>query len=182
MKCSVYIATSTDGFIARPDGDIDWLLRPEYREASDVGLIYEEFIATVDAVVMGRHTFEKVSTFDEWYYEDQEVYVLTSRELVIPEHLKERVQVLSGTPSEIVGRLKGEGKRHLYIDGGITIQRFLEAGLIDELTITVIPILLGSGIPLFGNGGGREQPLELMAIESSRTGPVQLRYRVRQHV
>src|SRR5690625_4294559 len=99
MKCSVYIATSTDGFIARPDGDIDWLLRPEYREASDVGLIYEEFIATVDAVVMGRHTFEKVSTFDEWYYEDQEVYVLTSRELVIPEHLKERVQVLSGTPS-----------------------------------------------------------------------------------
>src|SRR5690625_236 len=178
MKCSVYIATSADGFIARPDGDISWLVRPEYREASDIGLVYETFVATVDAIVMGRHTYEKVITFDEWYYEGLEVVVLSSSgELNVPDSLRGKVRQLSGSPEEILDVLTKEGKRHLYIDGGVTIQRFLERGLIDELIITTIPILLGDGIPLF-RPGSREQPLELLAVDSSETGPVQVRYRV----
>lgn len=178
MKCSVYIATSADGFIAKPDGDIEWLLRPEYADAAKVGLVYSEFISTVDAIVMGRHSYEKVLTFDEWYYEGTEVVVLTSRDLTAPEKLTGKVRFESGSPNEIVAKLEKEGKNHLYIDGGITIQRFLEAKLIDELTITVIPILLGKGIPLFGDTG-TELPLELMDVSTSPNGTVQKRYRVK---
>jgi dihydrofolate reductase len=178
MKCSVYIATSADGFIAKPDGDIEWLLRSEYDDAAKIGLVYSEFISTVDAIVMGRHSFEKVLTFDEWYYEGTEVIVLTTRELKMPEKLSGKVRIKCGTPQEIVNELAKEGKKHLYIDGGITIQRFLEAKLITELTITVIPILLGSGIPLFGNNG-TGQPLELIEVFTSKNGTVQKRYRIK---
>lgn len=177
MKCSVYIATSADGFIARQDGDIDWLLRPEFDDAGKIGLVYNDFISTVDAIVMGRHSFEKVLTFDQWYYEGTEVVVLSSQNLKVPEHLADKVRVTSGTPEQIVEELAKDGKKHLYIDGGITIQRFLEAKLIHELTITVIPILLGSGIPLFGNEG-IEQRLELIDVFTSENGTVQKRYRV----
>jgi len=179
MKCSVYIATSTDGFIAKSDGDIEWLLRPEYDDAGKIGLVYNEFISTVDAIVMGRHSFEKVLTFDEWYYEGTEVIVLTTQNLKVPENLTGKVRFESGSPQEIVAKLANEGKEHLYIDGGITIQMFLEAKLIDELTITVIPTLLGSGIQLFSNGGV-EQPLELIEIFTSDKGSsIQKRYRVK---
>jgi dihydrofolate reductase len=178
MKCSVYIATSADGFIATPDGGIEWLLRSEYADAAKVGLVYNEFISTIDAIVMGRHSYEKVLTFDEWYYEGTEVIVLTSQDLTVPEKLTGKVSFQSGTPQEIVARLAKEGKKHLYIDGGITIQKFLEARLIHELTITVIPTLLGNGIPLFGNGGS-EQPLELIDVFTSKKGSVQKRYRVK---
>lgn len=177
MKCSVYIATSADGFIAKPDGDIEWLLRPEYEDASTVGLVYSEFISTVDAIVMGRHSFEKVLEFDEWYYEGTEVIVLTTRELTVPERLTGKVRMMSGAPSEIVEKLENEGKEHLYIDGGITIQQFLDAKLIHELTITVIPILLGRGIPLFGNSTS-EQPMKLIDLSSSSSGTIQKRYKV----
>ncbi|WP_421773692.1 dihydrofolate reductase family protein [Gracilimonas sp.] len=180
MKCSVYIATSTDGYIAKPDGGIEWLHRAEYADATNLGLVYTDFISTVDAIVMGRHSYEKVLTFDEWYYEDMEVIVLTTQDLTIPDHLNEngKVRFESGTPQEIVAKLSGEGKQHLYIDGGITIQRFLEAKLINELTITVIPILLGKGIPLFGKGSV-EQPLELIDVFSSDSGTVQKRYKIK---
>lgn len=178
MKCSVYIATSADGFIAKPDGDIEWLLRSEYEDAASVGLNYTEFISTVDAIVMGRHSYEKVLTFDEWYYENTEVIVLTTKDLTVPRHLIDKVRFESGKPQEIIAKLDEEGKSHLYIDGGITIQRFIEAKLINELTITVIPILLGSGIPLFGNGT-MEQPLELMEVTTAANGTIQKRYRVK---
>jgi dihydrofolate reductase len=178
MKCSVYIATSADGFIAKPDGDIEWLMRPEYHDAAKLGLVYSEFISTVDAIVLGRHSYEKVLTFEEWYYEDMEVIVLTTRDLKVPENLIGKVRIESGTPHQIVAKLALEGKEHLYIDGGITIQRFLEAKLINELTITVIPILLGSGIPLFANGT-MEQPLELIDAKTSVNGTVQKRYKVK---
>ncbi|MEX2601803.1 MAG: dihydrofolate reductase family protein [Balneolaceae bacterium] len=178
MKCSVYIATSVDGFIAKPDGDIEWLHRSEYGDAAKLGLVYTEFISTVDAIVMGRHSFEKVLTFNEWYYEDTEVIVLTTRDLTVPENLTGKVRIESGAPQEIVAKLAGEGKKHLYIDGGITIQRFLEAKLINELTITVIPILLGRGIPLFGKGT-MEQSLELIDVFTSASGTVQKRYKVK---
>lgn len=178
MKCSVYIATSADGFIAKPDGDIEWLLRSEYSDAGRIGLLYDDFISTVDALVMGRHSFEKVLTFGQWPYDSTEVIVLTTRDLKLPKSLTGKVRVESGAPQELVTELTKEGKEHLYIDGGITIQRFLEAKLINELTITVIPILLGCGIPLFGNEG-KEQALELIEVFTSDNGSIQKRYKVR---
>ncbi|MEX1212445.1 MAG: dihydrofolate reductase family protein [Balneolaceae bacterium] len=179
MKCSVYIATSADGFIAKPDGDIEWLHRSEYQDAATVGLTYTEFISTVDAIVMGRHTYEKALTFDEWYYEGTEVIVLTTRELSVPEKLRGDVRFESGAPRDIVARLTEEGKKHLYIDGGITIQRFLEERLIDDLTLTVLPILLGRGIPLFGNGS-MEQALDLIDVSISPNDTVQKRYKIKK--
>lgn len=175
VTCSVYIATSVDGFIAKPDGDIDWLHQPEYARAPLKGLSYEDFIATVDALVMGRHTFEKVLSFARWPYEGTPVVVLSSKALDIPEHVKGKVSVRSGSPAEVVSDLEAEGKRHLYIDGGATIQRFLKAGLIHDITITRIPVLLGAGIPLF-DAFGVEVPLRLVAATSSDNGFVQVRY------
>lgn len=144
MKASVFIATSLDGFIARPDDDLDWLPPGGGEEHG-----YEAFMATVDALVIGRRTYEKVLTFDTWPYGKKPVVVLSTRPLALapPEAV---VECRSGAPAEIVSRLAARGVRHIYVDGGITIQRFLEAGLIQRLIITRIPVLLGSGIPLFG--------------------------------
>lgn len=177
IRCSVYIAASVDGFIAGPDGEIDWLHRPEYSAAAMKGLSYETFIATVDALVMGRNSYEKVLTFGGWPYAETPVVVLSSRGVEIPPEAQGKVRVMAGAPQEIVDRLAAEGMRHLYIDGGVTIQRFLQARLIDEITITRIPILLGAGIPLFGLTGP-EQRLRLIDAAASDNGFVQERYQV----
>lgn len=177
VKCSVYIATSVDGFIATPDGGIEWLAKPEYSASPIRGLSYNDFIATVDGLVMGRKTFEKVLSFDNWPYQNTPVIVLSSTHLTIPPHLLEAVSLDSGTPQEIIARLEKAGMRHLYIDGGTTIQHFLEAKLINELTITRIPILLGAGIPLFGNKGSM-QNLKLLETIASESGIVQERYKI----
>jgi dihydrofolate reductase len=177
VKCSVFIAASVDGFIAGPQGELDWLVRPEFAPEEIKGLSYADFIVTVDALVMGRNTFETVMTFESWPYEGTPVIVLTHRMLKLPEALQGKVRVLSGSPENIVARLEAEGKKHLYIDGGKTIQDFLRAGLIDELTITRIPILLGAGIPLFG-GNTPLQSLRLIASVASENGVVQDRYQV----
>ena len=176
MKCSVYIATSVDGFIAGPDGDIDWLLRPEYAVSLLNGLSFEAFIADIDALVMGRHTYEKVRAFPEWPYGELPVVVLSTQPAP---HGAEPVRWMSGEPAGIVARLAGAGCRHLYIDGGQTVQRFLQAGLIDELTITRVPLLLGGGIPLFGVDAP-EQRLRLLAVTQSDNGFVQERYAVQR--
>ncbi len=178
IKCSVYIATSVDGFIAKPGGDINWLQRPEYATSGMKGLTYDDFISTVDVLVMGRNTFEKVLSFSSWPYENTPVVVLSSKPLIVPNHLQGQVRIESGTPEQIVSLLGSEGKRHLYIDGGITIQRFLKARLINEITITRIPILLGQGIPLFGTIE-IEQPLRLIEAVASDNGFVQVRYEVK---
>src|SRR6266702_28158 len=145
MKASVFIATSLDGYIARQDGGIDWL-------PADGGEPhgYEEFIATVDAHVIGRNTYETVLTFESWPYGKKPVVVLskTMKRLKAPKGAV--CELMSGTPQEIAARLTKRGMKHLYVDGGVTIQRFLNAGLIQRMIITRIPILLGSGIPLFG--------------------------------
>lgn len=144
MKASVFIATSLDGFIARADDDLDWLPPGGGEEHG-----YEAFMATVDALVIGRRTYEKVLTFDTWPYGEKPVVVLSTRPLA-PTPPEAVVECMSGAPAEIVSRLTARGIRHVYVDGGITIQRFLEAGLIQRLIITRIPVLLGTGIPLFG--------------------------------
>ena len=143
MKTSVFIGMSVDGFIARTNGDLDFL-PPGGGEPHG----YDEFMATVDALVIGRKTFETVLTFDSWPYA-KPVFVLSTRPLVAPP-AGAVVERLSGTPADIVSQLAARGIRHIYVDGGITIQRFLRAGLIQRLIITRVPVLIGTGIPLFG--------------------------------
>ncbi len=144
VKASVFIGTSVDGFIARANGDLDFL-PPGGGEPHG----YDEFMATVDALVIGRKTFEMVLTFDRWPYGEKPVFVLSTRPLTrAPAGAV--VERMSGAPAEIVAQLAARGIRHIYVDGGITIQRFLQAGLIQRLIITRVPVLIGAGIPLFG--------------------------------
>ena len=145
MTVSIFIGTSIDGFIARPNGELDWL--PEGGGESHG---YDEFMASVDALVMGRHSFEKVLTFGAWPYGSKRVVVLSNRPVDLSAAAGGAVEQMAGTPAEIVSRLAGTGAHHLYIDGGITIQSFLRAGLIHRLIITHVPVLIGAGIPLFG--------------------------------
>jgi dihydrofolate reductase len=145
MEASVFVGTSLDGFIARINGDFDFL---EAGGAEPHG--YDEFMATVDALVIGRKTFETVLTFDAWPYGEKPVIVLSSRSLP-PARPDAVVEHMSGEPAEIWSRLTARGFQHIYVDGGITIQRFLRAGLIHRVIVTRVPVLIGTGIPLFGS-------------------------------
>lgn len=177
-KASVFIATSLDGFIAREDGSIDWLPTPVDNSEEDEDYGYDDFIRSIDAIVMGRNTYELILTFDEWYYGDIPLFVLTTKGVEIPERLSKTVSQMSGEPLEIVERLAQKGYQTLYVDGGKTIQRFLNAGLIDEMTITIIPVLIGSGIPLFGPTD-HDIHLEHMENSSFSNGLVQHKYKVK---
>jgi dihydrofolate reductase len=145
MLATVFVGVSVDGFIARPDGGLDWL-------PADGGEPhgYTELMATVDALVIGRATFETVLGFSEWPYGDKRVIVLSSRPLDLAALRDLPVEQMGGEPAEIVARLEARGVGHIYVDGGITIQRFLRAGLIQRLIVTRVPVLIGQGIPLFG--------------------------------
>jgi len=144
MKASVFVGTSLDGFMARINGALDFL-PPGGGEPHG----YDEFMATVGALVIGRNTFDTVLTFDPWPYGKKPVFVLSTRALP-PVPPGAVVEQMSGTPAEVVLLLAARGIRHIYVDGGITIQRFLQAGLIQRLIVTRVPVLIGSGIPLFG--------------------------------
>jgi dihydrofolate reductase len=144
MKASVFVGTSLDGFIARKNGDFDFL-PPGGGEPHG----YDEFIATVDAIVMGRNTFDTVLTMSPWPYAKKRVVVLSSRPIDFS-RVDGKVEQMSGAPAAIVAQLEATGAHHLYIDGGITVQSFLRAGLIQRLIITRVPVLIGEGIPLFG--------------------------------
>ena len=145
MTVSVFIGTSLDGFIARPNGDLDWL-----PEGGGEPHGYDEFLASVDALVIGRKTFEKVLTFESWPYGDKRVVVLSSHPVDLSAAGEGVVEQMCGSPAEIVSQLAASGAHHLYIDGGVTIQLFLRAGLIQRLIITRVPVLIGEGVPLFG--------------------------------
>lgn len=173
MLASVFIATSLDGFIAREDGAIDWL--PQ-ENVEDHG--FDAFMASTDAMVMGRNTFETVLGFGAWPYGTKPVYVLSTRPLPPVPHAEAVVTALSGSPAEVAGELERRGVRHAYLDGGITIQRFLAAGLVQRLIITRVPVLLGRGIPLFG-AVPADILLEHVRTNSFASGLVQSEYRVR---
>lgn len=146
MTNIVYIATSIDGYIAKKDGGLDWLNDIPNPEGSDFG--FNDFIESIDAIIMGRKTFEIVLTFGGWPY-TKPVFVLSNTLQSVPDNLKDKAEILTGTPEAIINEMNSRNYLNLYIDGGKTIQDFLKHDLIDELIITRIPIILGEGIPLF---------------------------------
>jgi dihydrofolate reductase len=170
VKASVFIGTSVDGFIARPNGALDFLPAG----AEDHG--YHEFFASVDALVIGRKTYETVLGFNEWAYGSKPVFVLSTHPLA-PAPNGAVVERLSGEPAAIVAQLEQRGIRHVYVDGGVTIQGFLRAGLIQRLIVTRVPVLIGEGIPLFG-AVPRDIALKHITTRSYASGLVQSEYEV----
>lgn len=170
FHAAVFIATSLDGFIARPDGSIDWLTE-RGEQAGDTG--YDEFMAPIDTVVLGRKTFEKVLTFGFWPYEGKHVEVLST---TLDPATDERI-IVHRTLDGLVETLEDRGARRIYADGGAVIQTFLRAGLLNELTITTAPVLIGSGLPLFG---ALDQDVTLVhnATRTLKAGFVQSDYTV----
>jgi dihydrofolate reductase len=150
MKISVFIATSTDGFIARPDGDLDWLVAAT---PPDDEHGYYDFMADIDTVVMGRNTLQTVLGFEEWPYEGKRVVILSRTLDHVPEGLQNKIQIHRGPVRALADVLASVGCQGVYVDGGQTVLSFLREDLVDELTITRVPILLGDGIPLFGHLG-----------------------------
>jgi dihydrofolate reductase len=179
----VFIATSVDGFIARPDGTLDWLTgRPAEDETGehdpDQDFGYGAFLATVDALVMGRGTFDVVQGFEgDWPY-PKPVYVWTSHPGDIELKAGADVRPVSGSLDDVVDRLRADGVGRVYVDGGATIRQWLGAGLIDRMTVSVVPVLIGEGIPLFGGTAG-DIRLELERCETFPGGMVQRTYAVR---
>jgi dihydrofolate reductase len=172
MTVSVFVGTSVDGFIARPNGALDFL-PPGGGEPHG----YDEFIASVDALVIGRKTFETVVAFPEWPYGDKRVVVLSSRPIDLSVTRGAKVEQMAGPPPEIVAKLAASGAHHLYVDGGITIQRFLRAGLVQRLVITRVPVLIGEGIPLFASLP-RDVRLRHVATQQYASGLVKSEYEV----
>ncbi|HTV84983.1 MAG TPA: dihydrofolate reductase family protein [Dyella sp.] len=171
MKASVFVGVSVDGFMARLDGALDFLPAGGGEPHG-----YDQFMASVDALVIGRGTYETVLGFDGWPYGDKPVFVLSTRELAAPpagavlEHLR-------GTPKEIVSRLSARNFKHAYVDGGVTVQGFLREGLIQRLIVTRVPVLIGTGIPLFGPLP-RDIALKHVTTRSYASGLVQSEYEV----
>lgn len=171
----VFIATSLDGFIARDDGAIEWLLERD-DPAENHG--YDDFIEKIDAIVMGRGTFESIRDVKPWLY-TRPVLVLSSTlaDQPVPEELEAKVRFSGQSPKQAMALLEAEGCRHVYVDGGLVIQSFLQLGLIDDMTITQVPILLGSGRPLFGPTAS-DICLIHEETRSFPSGLVQSRYRL----
>ena len=170
LRCSVYIATSLDGFIARADGGIDWLSIVE-RPGEDYG--FARFFASIDTLVVGRKTYETALGFTPWPYAGKRVVVMTSAARTA----RHGEEFFAGEPKLLVERLAREGARHVYVDGGAVVQQFVAGGLVSDLTLSIVPILLGDGVRLFGNAG-RDVGLEHVASRSFPSGLVQLDYRV----
>jgi dihydrofolate reductase len=171
MKISVFCGVSVDGFIARKNDDLDFL--PEAPEPHG----YDEFIATVDVMVMGRRTFDKVLSFGPWPFGMRRVIVLSHRPVDLSVADGGVLEQMAGTPAEIVARLAATGAQHIYLDGGITIQEFMRAGLVQRMIVTRIPVLIGEGIPLFGSLS-KDIRLRHVATRQYASGLVQSEYLV----
>lgn len=183
-RASVFIATSVDGFIARLDGGLEWLtgqpddeLTGEHDPGQDYG--YGEFFASVDALLMGRGTFDVVQGFaGDWPYGDKPTYVWTSHPDDIDPKPGAVLRTVSGTLDAVVERLVADGVEHVYVDGGQVIRQFLASGMIDRMVISTPPILIGEGIPLFGDMAVDDIHLALVACETFPGGMVQRTYDV----
>ena len=148
MKNSIFIGTSLDGYIADKYGGLDYLHAIPNPTNDDMG--YHSFISSIDAIIMGRTTFETVCSFDgEWPYQVP-VFVLSNTLTEIPAAQKGKAYLAKGLLTEVLAEIRNQEFQNLYVDGGKTIQSFLQEDLIDEMIITSIPILLGGGFSLFG--------------------------------
>ena len=175
---SVFIAMSLDGYIARPNGKLDWLENAATNEENeDYG--YHQFMSTVDCMVMGRKTFEKATSFSDWPYKGKQVIVLSKSLKAPPADFEDKIDVFSGQIELLAVELQHHGVRKVYVDGGLTIQSFLRAGLIDEITVTQVPVLIGRGVPLFGDLQEDTQ-LRLINSRAYPSGFVQSQYRVQR--
>jgi dihydrofolate reductase len=177
---SVFLGMSVDGFIARLDGDIGWLTGgadpdgpPDDGEGGDFG--FAEFVAGIDALVMGRSTYDFIKPFAEWPYQGKPVHVLSTtlepgadRRITVHRSLDEAVEALGAA-----------GYRRVYVDGGRTVHAFLRAGLIADLTLSRVPVLIGTGHTPFGELAA-DIRLEHMRTRSFSGGMVQSTYRVRR--
>ena len=173
MKVSVYIACSVDGFIARQNGDLDWLPQEPTEDGEDYG--YQEFISSIDCMLMGFNTYKKLLEFDEWPY-DIPVVVMTSTKMA---EIPGRARFTSATPLEVYRDLESRGLKRIYLDGGLLIQSFLQENLVDDLIITTIPVLIGQGRPLFGNLK-QDKKLAHLKTQSFSSGMVQTHYRIQR--
>ena len=177
MGNKVFIATSLDGFIADKNGAIDWLHEGPSPSGSDGG--FSDFMETVDALVMGRNTYETVLSFDcDWPY-SKKVFVLSKSLKEVDPTLKDKSEIINGDLKEVVKKLNDKGYINLYIDGGKTIQSFLKEGLIDELIVTQAPIVLGGGSPLFGELPQRMK-FEHCGTKTFDNGMVQSHYKIKR--
>ncbi|HLV86619.1 MAG TPA: dihydrofolate reductase family protein [Candidatus Sulfotelmatobacter sp.] len=172
MKCSIFVGTSLDGFLARLNGTFDFL-PDDGGEAHG----YDEFIAIVDVIVIGRKTYETILEFPEWPYGKKQVVVLSTRKLDFSKFPDASVEQMSATPEEIVRGLDARGFQHAYVDGGLTAQGFLRAGLIQKITVTRVPVLIGEGRPLFGPLP-HDVKLRHLATQSYKSGLVKSEYEV----
>ena len=172
IKLSVFCGVSVDGFLARRDHRVDFLDTPDQEPHG-----YDEFMAGVNVVVIGRNTYNFVVSYGQWVYGKKPVVVLSTRPIDFSWIKDGVVEQMSGEPAGIVAQLEGRGYRHAYIDGGVTIQRFLAAGLIDRMIISKVPVLIGSGMPLFGPVP-RDIPLRHVASRTFKGGLVQDEYEV----
>ena len=180
MKASVYIATTLDGFIARENGDLDWLpgsdVGSELQDAGD-DFGYSKFIDSVDALIMGRNIYEMVLSSEQWPYGSKRVIVLSFTLKTKTDNTPDTVEFKSVTPIELYSELEESGATHFYIGGGKTIQQFIDAGLINEIIITKVPVLIGSGIPLFGSLTN-DKNMRHIETQSYKNGFVQSTYEV----
>ena len=170
VRASVFVGASLDGFIARPNGAFDFL--PDNPEPHG----FDEFYASVDALLMGRKTYETALAFGSWPYGKKSVFVLSSHPLA-PAPKGAVIEHVSGAPEEIMAQLEARGIQHVYVDGGQTVQTFLRAGLIDRITITRVPVIIGSGISIFG-ALSRDIRVQHIATRHYPSGLVQSEYAV----
>lgn len=169
-KVSIYIATSIDGYIAKKDGNLDWL---QYGHTGDEDYGFKKFIDSIDALILGRNTYQVVSGFEEWPYQGKRVIVLSNTLNTV----REEAELFCGELPKLLLKLHLENIKHVWVDGGITASKFLEAGLVDELTVSIIAMVLGSGIPLF-SVMNREHKCRLIASQAYPSGLAQLKYKL----
>lgn len=175
MQFAAYVATSLEGFIARPDGSIDWLEQAGLSTPAGEDYGYADFMASVDCLVMGRATFDMVRTFAEYPYTGKRVIVLSKTLTDVPKGFEDKVELHGTSLTALLAKLEHDGHKRAYVDGGKTIQTFIQAGLLDEIIITRVPVLLGAGLPLFGEVND-DVMLEHVSTRSYANGFVQSRY------
>ena len=167
-KISIYIATSVDSYIARKDGSLDWL---DQVGGFDEDYGFQKLLDSIDAVILGRKTYEVAASVSDWPYKGKRIIVLSNSLQTV----REEAEIFQGDLSQLASQLHSEGIRHIWIDGGITISQFLDLQMVDSMTLSVIPVILGSGIPLF-NPLSKEQACCLASSQSYPSGLVQLNY------